>query len=72
MAGGTILLALVAAATQTATTRADNVRVAASASVTIIAGDQVRFAMVPHSRSEKRLAKAQRRTDAGQVLIEFY
>jgi hypothetical protein len=72
MAGGTILLALAVAAAGTPATRADNVRVAASASVTIIAGDQVRFTAVPQSRSEKRLAKAQRRTDAGQVLIEFY
>jgi hypothetical protein len=71
MAGGTILLALLAAA-QSPAPRAETVRAVSSASVTILAAEEVHFIPVRNSAVERRLEKSIRRNDNGRTLIEFY
>jgi hypothetical protein len=71
MASGTFLLALLAAA-QTLAPRADNVRAVASASVTIIAGEEISFAAPRQTKANARASKSVRRTENGKVIIEFY
>jgi hypothetical protein len=71
MTGGALFLALAMAA-QTHAPSADNVRLTASAGVTIIAGEDVRFAEAPQDKSKKRQTNPQRRRDKDRVLIEFF
>jgi hypothetical protein len=71
MASGTLFLALLGAATAPAQ-RADNVRAVASASVTIIAAEEISFAAPKPTKAKARASKSQRRNENGKVLIEFY
>jgi hypothetical protein len=71
MAGGTILLALLAAA-QSPAPHVEPVRSVASASVTILAAEEVHFTPVRASAAQRRLEKSIRRNDNGRTLIEFY
>jgi hypothetical protein len=71
MAGGTILLTLLVAA-QSPAPRAESVRTVASASVTILAAEEIRFAPQRQSAAQHRSEKSVRRTDNGRTLIEFY
>jgi hypothetical protein len=75
MASGMILLALLAAAqpaAQSSGPHTERARATMSASVTIIAAEEVRFFPDKPSKAEARQTKSIRRIENGRVLIEFY
>ncbi len=71
MVSGISFLAALAVA-QTTLPRAEPVRRAASAGVTVIAMEDIRFVPVKRSKGEVRKDKSIRRTGPGYVLIEFF